>query len=155
MLNSINLPFIEETAKPAEPVNGQDERRISCATAGPPRPPARRAAAKAGEGKKHTKGACSLSRPHAPFCLQFNAATHTGFAQTCKTARSIGEKQQPGTTPAKKRLPPRLPGGKLLVQLFQLVHNGFQRGRLFEKTRLTARGVFDNMKPASYEANFI
>jgi len=120
----------------------------------PPCPPGGRQPRRE-EPKKHTKGACSLSRPHAPFCLQFNAATHTGFAQTCKTARSIGEKQQPGTTPAKKRLPPRLPGGKLLVQLFQLARNGFQRGWLFEKTRLTARGVFDNMKLTSYEANFI
>ena len=28
MLNSINFPFVEEIAKPAEPVNDQKERRI-------------------------------------------------------------------------------------------------------------------------------
>ena len=26
-----NFPFVRKIAKPAEPVNGQDERRISCA----------------------------------------------------------------------------------------------------------------------------
>ena len=40
LLNSINLPFIEEIAKPAGPVNGQDERRISCAAACRPARPA-------------------------------------------------------------------------------------------------------------------
>ena len=56
---------------------------------------------------------------------------------------------------SEKRLPPRLSGGKLLVQFFQFARNGFQRGRPFGKTRLTAHGVFDNMKPTSYEVNFI
>ena len=35
-INTNKLFFIEKIAKPAEPVNGQDERRISCAAVDSP-----------------------------------------------------------------------------------------------------------------------
>lgn len=65
--------------------------------------PARRSAAKAGRGKKRTKGACGLGRLHAPFfCLQFRAAACTGLSQACQAAWPIEKKPAAGNSTGKK-----------------------------------------------------